>query len=169
MQKIISLFCRNYDTDHLVRNEVVHGAEWVLAGEGIPTRKWDGTCCLIQDGVFYKRFELKQKKHCAVPAGFIAAQDPDPITGDQPGWVPVGDGPEDAIHREALQNYRGTHNPGTYELVGPKINKNPEKMIRHTLALRNCPMPHGILNCFANIFRTWILRVLYGIILMGEW
>lgn len=40
MQKIISLFQRNYDGDHLVRDEVVPGAEWVLRGEGVATRKW---------------------------------------------------------------------------------------------------------------------------------
>ncbi len=31
MQKIISLFQRNYDGDKLVRDEVVPGAEWVIA------------------------------------------------------------------------------------------------------------------------------------------
>ena len=35
MQKIISLFQRNYDGDRQVRDEVVPGAEWVLAGEGV--------------------------------------------------------------------------------------------------------------------------------------
>ena len=35
MKKVISLFRRNYDTDHLVRDEVVEGAEWVIAGEGV--------------------------------------------------------------------------------------------------------------------------------------
>ena len=43
MQKIISLFQRNYDGDRLVRDELVDGAEWVPAGEGVATRKWDGT------------------------------------------------------------------------------------------------------------------------------
>jgi hypothetical protein len=50
MKKIISLFQRNYDTDHLVRNEVVPGAEWVLTGEGIGTRKWDGACSTPRNG-----------------------------------------------------------------------------------------------------------------------
>lgn len=35
MKKIISLFKRNYETDHKVRNEVVEGAEWVINGEGL--------------------------------------------------------------------------------------------------------------------------------------
>jgi hypothetical protein len=54
MQKIISLFQRNYDTDRLVRDEVTPGAEWVINGEGIATRKWDGTCCKIEKGVSRK-------------------------------------------------------------------------------------------------------------------
>ena len=43
MKKIISLFQRNYEGDRLVRDELVPGAEWVAAGEGVATRKWDGT------------------------------------------------------------------------------------------------------------------------------
>lgn len=49
MKKIISLFQRNYNGDHLVRNEVVPGAEWVLAGEGVATRKFDGTSEWVYD------------------------------------------------------------------------------------------------------------------------
>jgi len=39
MKKIPSLFQRNYDGDRLVRDEVVPGAEWVMAGEGTATRQ----------------------------------------------------------------------------------------------------------------------------------
>jgi hypothetical protein len=62
LKKIISLFQRNYDGDRLVRDEVVPGAEWVLAGEGDATRKLDGTCCMIRDGKLFKRYEVKQGK-----------------------------------------------------------------------------------------------------------
>lgn len=47
MQKIITLFQRNHETDRLVRDEVTPGAEWVLEGAGWATKKWDGTRCLI--------------------------------------------------------------------------------------------------------------------------
>ena len=40
MKKIISLFRRNYEGDRLVRDELVLGAEWVVAGEGVATIKW---------------------------------------------------------------------------------------------------------------------------------
>lgn len=135
MKKIISLFARNYDGDHLVRNEVVPGAEWVLAGEGIPTPKFDGTCCRWHDDTLWKRHELKAGK--PAPEGFVAAQDADPVTGDIPGWVPVGDSPADRWHREALENTIGQMSPGTYELIGPKVQGNPERTDKHML------VPHG--------------------------
>lgn len=138
MKKIISLFQRNYDGDCLVRNEVVPGAEWVLNGEGVATRKWDGTCVLIEDGVMWKRYEVKKGK--TPPPGFRPATDVDPNTGKQQGWLPVGDGPDDRWHREAVNGDDDLpidYPDGTYELVGPKIQGNPERFDRHLLA------PHG--------------------------
>lgn len=139
MKKIISLFQRNYETDRLVRDEVVPGAEWVLAGEGVATRKWDGTCCLVRDGKLYARYDAKHGK--TPPANFEPAQDPDPVTGHWPGWVPVCDGPEHRWHREAIvapSAERAIALPdGTYELCGPKIQGNPDRLDRHAL------LPHG--------------------------
>jgi hypothetical protein len=139
MRKIISLFQRNYDGDRLVRDEVVPGAEWVLAGEGVATRKLDGTCCMVRDGKLYKRYEVKVGK--TPPANFEPANEVDEVTGKQQGWVPVGDGPEDAWHREAWareEEVYGTsgHWPpedGTFELVGPKVQGNPEGFTAHRI------------------------------------
>lgn len=134
MRKIISLFQRNYDGDRLVRDEVVPGAEWVLAGERVATRKWDGTCVLIEDGMMFKRYEVKKGK--AAPRDFAPAESADPVTGKTQGWLPVGDGPEDRWHREALANNDATpadYPDGTYELVGPKIQGNPDGFQAHTL------------------------------------
>ena len=134
MKKIISLFQRNYDGDRLVRDEVVPGAEWVLAGEGTATRKWDGTCVLIEDGQMWKRYEVKKGKQ--PPPGFRPANDVDPNTGKQQGWLPVGDGPDDRWYREALANNDCTpadYADGTYELIGPKVQGNPEGFDHHTL------------------------------------
>lgn len=128
MKKVISLFKRNYDTDYLVRDEVVEGAEWVLAGEGIATRKYDGTCCLVKNGELYRRFEVKKGK--TPPYGFIAANPVDSKTGKQQGWIEVGNGNQDKYHREA---FTGDESNGTYELVGPKIQGNPEGYDKHTL------------------------------------
>ncbi len=136
MKKIISLFQRNYDGDRLVRDEVVPGAEWVLAGEGVATRKWDGTCCMIQHGEIYRRHDVKKGR--AKPDGFIPAQSPDPTTGHWPGWVKCSaDNPADRWHMEAFALYCDLLG-GTYELVGPKINGNPEGFDTHTL------IQHGV-------------------------
>jgi len=138
MKKIISLFMRNFDTDRLVRNEVTLGAEWVIKGEGVATRKWDGTCCLIKDGKLYKRYEVKKGK--TPPINFDPACPIDLITGKQQGWLPVGDGPEDKWHREAFLGkplFEDDQSDGTYELCGPKVQGNPEHLLAH------CLFPHG--------------------------
>ena len=143
MRKIVSLFHRNYDGDRLVRNELVEGAEWVASGEGVATRKYDGTCCLVRDGKLFKRYEVKKGKN--PPDKFEPANDPDPNTGKQQGWVPVGDGNEDRWHREAFDGLANKED-GTYELMGPKIQGNLEGYDQHVLlshaeatVLEDCP------------------------------
>lgn len=134
MKKIISLFQRNYETDRLVRDELVPGADWAIEGLGIPTRKIDGTSCLYQSGTLYKRYDAKAGK--APPAGFLAAQDPDPVTQHWPGWLAIGDGPEDRWHREALallQSQTAEIAEWTYELIGPKVQGNAEHVETHQL------------------------------------
>lgn len=125
MQKIISLFQRNYEGDRLVRDEVVPGAEWVTTGEGVATAKWDGTACMVRSGVLYKRYDAKNGK--IPPSNFEPAQEPDPVTGHWPGWVPVGDGPEDRWFRDTPMPTED----GTYELIGPKVQGNPYGLERH--------------------------------------
>jgi hypothetical protein len=136
MKKIVSLFHRNYESDRLVRNEVVAGAEWVLAGEGIATRKFDGTCAMVRDGKLYKRFDAQKGK--TPPPGFEPTQEPDPVTGHWPGWLLIGDGPEDRWFREAFERVALPLTDGTYELCGPKVQGNPEAFDNHTL------VPHGV-------------------------
>lgn len=133
MQKIPTLFQRNYETDRLVRDEVVPGCEWVLAGEGVATRKFDGACCMVRHGLLWKRHEWKRGK--PEPVGFVAAQEADAVTGDQPGWLPVGDGPEDRWFREALKNWPLALPEGTYEAVGPHFQGNPERFDVDSLVL----------------------------------
>lgn len=136
MQKIISVFQRNYDGDRLIRDEVVPGAEWVLAGEGLATRKFDGSCCMVKGGELYKRYDAKNGK--PLPEGFIPEQDPDPITRHHPGWLKVGEVPEDMWFRAAWANVF-QHNGGvappdsTYEAVGPHFQGNPERFEWDTL------------------------------------
>ena len=139
MKKIISLFQRNYDGDRLIRDEVVPGAEWVLAGEGIATRKYDGSCCAVIGGEYFKRYDVKQGKQ--PPAGFIPAQEADPVTGHWPGWVLVTVAAADKWFLVAWDNWRAGHSDkipedGTYEAVGPHFQSNPEHfdvdmLVRH--------------------------------------
>ena len=137
MRKIPTLFVRDQATN-LVIPEVSPAAialGWDDSPSWRATQKHDGTCCLVRNGVLYKRYDAKHGK--TPPAGFEPAQEAaDPITGHWPGWLRVGDEPDSRYHREAFGE--GLNWPdGTYELVGPKIQGNPEKMDTHLL------IPHG--------------------------
>jgi hypothetical protein len=152
MKKTVSLFARNYEGDRLVRDELVPGAEWVAAGEGVATRKFDGTCCMVRNGVLYKRHDVKHGKDA--PMGFEPAQGPDSVTGHWPGWLPVGDGPDDVRHREAM--VPGLKD-GTYELCGPKVQNNLERFASHVLVrhgaevLEDCPRSFDALRDYLRV------------------
>ena len=159
MKKIISLYQRNYDGDRLVRDELVPGAEWVPAGEGIATRKFDGTCCMVRAGQLYKRYDAKAGK--TPPAGFEPAQEPDAVTGHHPGWLPVGDGPDDRWHREAMKPELAD---GTYELVGPKIQGNPEGYAAHALVSHGVEILSDAPRTFAALKDYLIARNIEGVV-----
>ena len=131
MQKIPTVFERDWSGDRSrVINQVHPGCEWVLLGKGIATRKLDGTCCLVRGGKLFKRRELRKGE--AAPSDFESVATDDE-TGKVVGWVPVGAGPEDKWHREAFA--LGPLSDGTYELIGPKVqgNPEPEKVEQHLL------------------------------------
>jgi hypothetical protein len=132
MRKIPTLFKRDFANNGVIIPEYSDGTEWVLAGEGIATRKYDGTSVLIRAGKMFKRYELRQGKEA--PYGFEVA-DYDKVTGKTVGWVEVGNGNEDKWHREATGGITDGINlaDGTYELVGQKIQGNPDKYPEHTL------------------------------------
>jgi len=105
---------------------------WVLNGEGVATRKWDGTCCMIKDGKLYKRYDGSKSKY--LPEDFVPHENSD---SHWHGWRPVGGGPEDRWHQEGWKNNGTALKNGTYELIGPFINKNPDKSDLH------CFKKHG--------------------------
>jgi len=135
MKKIPTIFERDWNGD---RSRVLpipnSKCQWVFDGEGVATRKLDGTCVLVRDGKRYKRRELRDGER--EPAGFEKV-DFDEETGKTIGWVPVGDGPEDRWHREAS----GGELDGTYELIGPKIQGNPEHAPAHILCRHGIEAP----------------------------
>ncbi len=151
-------------------------AAWVLEGRGVPTRKLDGTCCWISDEPkFYKRLDVKlvYKKggkpvRRETPPGFVLVQE-DETTGHRWGWVPVSEtSSADKWHMDALlyhskipaKLYMGEQEkkdiaiglkycslcPGTFELIGPKIQSNKEKSIIDILGVganQHVLMRHG--------------------------
>ncbi len=131
MKKIPCLFRRDFTDQRnpkLLR-EVTPGCEWVLAGEGMATRKWDGTACAIIGGKLHARYDAKRGK--TAPVGAIPIGEPDAVTGHHPHWI-LADRPEDKWIREAFTALEHKLD-GTYEAVGPKINSNHERMEVHAL------------------------------------
>lgn len=132
---------------------VTPGCEWVLAGDGIATRKLDGTACAIIEGHLFARYDAKHGK--TPPVGAMPCDPaPDPVTGHWPHWVEVKDQPEFKWHREAWASMRrlaiGPETDGTFELIGPAINSNKERisgvhrLIRHGSAvLDDAPRTHS--------------------------
>lgn len=144
MKKIPTLFIREFENNRIIniKNEVVPGMEWVLKGEGVATRKLDGTCCLVQDNKIYARFDLKPGRK--LPENAIPCQEkPDKITGHFPHWVLVTDQPQYKYHRRAFNNQKPLED-GTYELCGEHFNKNKEnivgdKLFRHGEIILDVP------------------------------
>jgi hypothetical protein len=61
MKKIPTLFDRDWDGDRSRVVNVPHkNCGWVIAGEGVATRKIDGTSCMVRDGQLFKRRELRK-------------------------------------------------------------------------------------------------------------
>jgi hypothetical protein len=137
MKKIQTIFERDWDGDRSrVLTQPVAGCEWVFAGEGVATRKYDGTAIAVIEGNVYKRHEVRAGKE-APPTFLTAGYDEE--TGKHVGWVLAGDGPEDKWLRQAVPENEVLGFPatsledGTYELVGPKVQGNPEQYPEHTL------------------------------------
>lgn len=140
MKKIPTLFEREFANHRVVNitDKVTPGMEWVLDGEGEATLKWDGSCCAIIDGVFYRRYDAKKGKR--PPEGAIPCCNPDPVTGHHPHWVKVNwESPDDKWFVRAYENtWTDSYPPeGTYEAVGPHFNGNAYKLEGDKM------VPHG--------------------------
>ena len=141
MRKIPTLFQRVFE-DHNVKittDKITPGLEWVLNGEGKATLKFDGSCCAIINGEFYKRYDAKKGKK--PPEGAIPCCDPDPVTGHWPHWVKVDkNNPADKWFVAAFEYSKSYPTfplvDGTYEAVGKHFNGNPynvkhDRIVRH--------------------------------------
>lgn len=165
MRSIPTIFVKDKST-RLVINKRQSMVDWVFAGKGIATRKWDGVAIMIDKGKVYRRTEWKLGEK--LPSGFIALQSLH-THSTMPGWVPVPFswkqkpvGPDEKALCEAWESelvqlnfakasemskilminsyapapelHPITEVPdGTYELCGPSIHGNHEKLTSHVL------------------------------------
>lgn len=138
MKKIPTLFIREFCNHRVIKvTEVVTpGMEWVLNGEGYATVKWDGSCCAIINGLFYKRYDAKKGKKPPVDA--IPCCEPDTVTAHWPHWLPVYE--NNPADKWFVAAYRNTANigDGTYEAVGPHFKVNAHNFAEDDL------IKHGI-------------------------
>lgn len=146
MRKIPTLFTRVFENHKIVDilPQITPGCEEAFMN-GKATVKFDGSCCAVIDGHFYKRYDAKQGK--TPPAGAIPCCNPDPVTGHWPHWVEVDvNNSGDKWFKEAAKNYVidscrvAEIEPGTYEAVGPHFNANPHNLGADTL------IPHGAIK-----------------------
>lgn len=143
MKKMPTIFNRNYNPCRAF-NMQHPDCQWVFDGEGMVTRKWDGTCVKIDGDRYLKRRCVKKGK--STPKDFILEQF-QVLAEKQFGWVPVTK--EDKWHMEADFEQLPS---GTYELVGPKVQGNPEGFYRHTLVGHKYSVVYyGILRTFDGI------------------
>lgn len=158
MKKIPTIFKRDENNRGLVTSEINPACLWVFYGEGVATRKYDGSCCMIHDGKLYKRREFKDGK--PEPDNFIECEY-DEVTGKHFGWIPVLDNAkEDQYFVEAYRKLPSPAINGTYELVGPKVQGNPEKCDRHILLAHNSAFEYRyILDRSFKGLKEWMEKV----------
>lgn len=140
MRKIPTVFVRDHESGlRYVSREPHPDCGWVFDGEGQPTRKYDGTCVMFDGEKWWARREVKPGK--ATPANFVHVGH-DETTGKTVGWEPVEQSSFAKYHAEALEygvgighweRQAGPQKDQTYELVGPRVNGNPEHVDRHLL------------------------------------
>lgn len=155
MKKIPTVFTRDESTNRrYVTSEVAAGCEWVLAGEGVPTRKYDGTCVMLAlGGNWWARREVKPGK--GAPEDFVEIEHDD-VTGKTVGWEPIQESSFAKWHADALA-YPQRRLPGTYELCGPKVNSDPERYLEHVLIEHaNAELLPGVPRDFDGL-RDWLL------------
>lgn len=152
MKKMKTLFIREFENNHKVsiKNEIQDGCEWVLNGEGYATEKIDGTCCLVQDGKIYRRYDAKKGRK--IPKGAIPCQDkPDPITGHFPHWILCDENnPQDKYHIKAFKELDNPIN-GTYELIGKHFQGNPYNLEKDILEKHGIRILRDVPRTFEGI------------------
>ena len=131
MKKISTLFAKDPNNLARVVNKINAENAWVINGEAIATRKFDGTSSAIINGELYKRFDAKKGR--TIPANAIPCQEADLITGHHPHWLKCDRSKSEDKHFFEAFDRLEDKTDGTYELCGPKVQGNPENFEKHTL------------------------------------
>lgn len=140
MQKVPTLFIRDKANPKRVTREVDPDCQWVIAGEGYPTEKYDGSACAVIAGELHRRHAHEAGKGEPPFAWIHWTLDPMQRSGH--GWLAVSESnPSDRYHVEAWGQIYGCdeygkeipYEDGTYELVGPKVQGNPYGLSEHEL------------------------------------
>lgn len=150
MKKIPTIFERTTDRRHVVVNQVTPGCEWVFdphqAHLIVATRKLDGACMRYSRGNWWSRRQVKSGQ--ITPPGFVRVHF-DLVTETFTGWEPAIQSAFAKHVTEAITSDRvitaDHRDPGredTFELVGPKVNGNPDHFEHHTLFSHSSPMLH---------------------------
>jgi PE-PGRS family protein len=139
MKKMPIIFDMTFDNEgerevlHTIREEIRDLVNKTLA-EGnriVPTFKRDGTAVFCDaDGKWFTRRAVKTGKQA--PEGFISLET-DPNTGTTFGWEPKDSSPMKKFLNKAIEKFIQDNGAGpprstTFELLGPKINGNPERV-----------------------------------------
>lgn len=144
MRRIPDLFVRDREDRRFVTDQVTPGTEWVLAGEGVARRQYDGVCVLLDPSLepetppavnpespvadWWVRRKLRPTD--VEPPGWVPLEtDRD---GRVTGWEPAAQSQWVQLLAQAVMETQDPQ-PGTYELIGPRINRNPDKADRHRI------------------------------------
>ena len=184
-----TVFVLDYDNDALATRVIQPDASWVFNEDGVvATVKIDGTAAFFNGGILYKRWDRKLKKKFLkkaknskgdfipedwmfkdIPEGAIACEEmPDPVTFHHPHWVPVGNGNEDAMFREALVNSGELEDGISYELIGPKLQKNPHNVDKHILVKHGGEVINNLEMSFDGIYNWMRNNNAEGIVFHGK-
>jgi len=157
MKKIPTVFQRDPENRAHVLPEVNPGCEWVLAGEGVATIKYDGTCTMFDGERWWARREVKPGN---TPPPEWQEVDADEVTGKRVGWEPIEQSSYAKVFTTVDKPVDAA--PGeTFELVGPKVNGNPHGFPDHRLVRHGADVATDLPGDYDGL-RSWLAAVVDG-------
>ena len=169
MEKISTLYKKDPNDLGRVINELVPENNWVINGDGIATRKFDGTATAIINSELYRRYDCKIDKETGeykklIPIGAIPCQSPDKLSGHHPHWIKCNrNNPTDKYHFKAFDELQNKVD-GTYELCGEKVQRNPEKIEGYKLINHGCEILDISDYSFENLKKYLTITDIEGIV-----